>query len=56
VLARALEPFPSPVRTRDALHLATLQFLASERQPVALATFDERMRRAEALGLSLTRL
>jgi hypothetical protein len=23
VLARALEPFPSPVRTRDALHLAT---------------------------------
>ncbi|MBM4362627.1 MAG: PIN domain-containing protein [Deltaproteobacteria bacterium] len=43
VLARALEPFPVPVRTLDALHLASLLFLA-ERQPlVELATYDERM-------------
>jgi predicted nucleic acid-binding protein len=43
VLARALEPFPVPVRTLDALHLASLYFL-SERDPsVVLATYDERM-------------
>jgi predicted nucleic acid-binding protein len=54
VLARALEPFPAPVRTLDALHLATVQFLAAARQRVALATFDERMRRAaSAMGLAL---
>ncbi len=52
VLVRALEPFPVPVRTLDALHLATLHFLSSARQPVALATFDERLRRAAvSLGL-----
>jgi predicted nucleic acid-binding protein len=44
VLARALEPFPSPVRTLDALHLATAQFLVAQRQKLALATYDERMR------------
>ena len=27
VLARALEPFPTPVRTLDALHLATAEFV-----------------------------
>jgi hypothetical protein len=27
VLARALEPFPKPVRTLDALHLASTEFL-----------------------------
>jgi hypothetical protein len=30
VLTRALESFPSPVRTLDALHLATLSFLVLE--------------------------
>jgi predicted nucleic acid-binding protein len=54
VLARALEPFPAPVRTLDALHLATLQYLSTAGQQVALATFDERMRRAaSALGLDV---
>lgn len=43
VLARALEPFPSPVRTLDALHLASIEFLRSQRQNVDLATYDERM-------------
>jgi hypothetical protein len=54
VLARALEPFPMPVRTLDALHLATVEFLASRRQPVALATYDGRMRAcAERMGIAL---
>ena len=54
VLARALEPFPVPVRTLDALHLATAHFLASRRQKLALATYDERMRAcAERMGIEL---
>ena len=43
VLARALEPFPSPVRTLDALHLASLEHLRAQRLEVRLATYDERM-------------
>jgi predicted nucleic acid-binding protein len=27
ILARAIEPFPTPVRTLDALHLASVEFL-----------------------------
>jgi predicted nucleic acid-binding protein len=54
VLARALEPFPAPVRTLDALHLATAHFLVSQRQELLLATYDERMRGcAERMGLRL---
>lgn len=48
VLARALEPFPAPVRTLDALHLATAQFLVAQRQKLALATYDERLRACAA--------
>lgn len=43
VLARALEPFPSPVRTLDALHLASIEFLRGLRQQVELASYDSRM-------------
>jgi hypothetical protein len=43
VLARALEPFPVPVRALDAIHLASLQFLRSRGQPVELASYDDRM-------------
>ena len=43
VLERALAPFPSPVRTLDALHLASIEFLRAQRQDVTLATYDERM-------------
>jgi predicted nucleic acid-binding protein len=43
VLARAREPFPVPLRTLDALHLASIDFLRSRRQSVALASYDERM-------------
>src|SRR5262245_23980390 len=34
VLARALEPFPTPVRTLDALHLASMEFLRTSGQDV----------------------
>jgi predicted nucleic acid-binding protein len=52
VLVRALEPFRAPVRTLDALHLATAHFLVTRRQPLALATYDERMRAcADGLGI-----
>ena len=54
ILGRALEPFPHPVRTLDALHLATVEFLRSKHQPVRLATYDERQRAvAIRLGLDL---
>ncbi len=54
VLARALEPFPVPVRTLDALHLATASYFASKRPPLALATLDARMRQAaRAMGVAL---
>lgn len=43
VLARALEPFPAPVRTLDALHLASVHFLRQRRVEVGLATYDARM-------------
>ncbi|MFQ5700502.1 MAG: hypothetical protein ACE5HU_01490 [Acidobacteriota bacterium] len=43
VLARALEPFPLPVRTLDALHLASMQFLKEQGQKLELASYDERL-------------
>ena len=43
VLQRALEPFPAPVRTLDAIHLATVWYLRNQGQSVRLATFDDRM-------------
>lgn len=55
VLARALEPFPAPVRTLDALHLASLHFLREQGQRVTLATYDNRLGAgAEALGFAVT--
>ena len=43
VLARALDPFPCPVRTLDALHLASMEFLRENGQEISLATYDSRM-------------
>jgi hypothetical protein len=43
VLTRALEPFPAPVRTLDALHLASLEFLRNNGQTIELASYDEKM-------------
>ena len=43
VLTRALEPFPKPVRTLDALHLASMEFLQRHGQAVTLASYDSRL-------------
>jgi len=43
ILDRARRPFPVPVRTLDALHLASLDFLRVQGQHVALASYDRRM-------------
>jgi predicted nucleic acid-binding protein len=43
VLARALEPFPLPLRTLDALHLASIEFLRAQGQRLSLASYDDRM-------------
>lgn len=57
VLARALEPFPTRVRTLDALHLASLEFLRSNGQSVELASYDERLvEAARALKLPIMAL
>lgn len=57
VLARALDPFPLPVRTLDALHLASIAFLRSLGQAVKLASYDERFTAAaRALGIKAVAL
>lgn len=43
VLDRARKPFPLPVRTLDALHLASFDFLHGQGLPLRLATYDDRM-------------
>jgi predicted nucleic acid-binding protein len=43
VLARALEPWPRPLRTLDALHLASVEFLRLRGQQVSLASYDDRV-------------
>jgi len=43
VLARALDPFPRPVRTLDALHLASIEYLRGAGQEVSLASYDARL-------------
>lgn len=55
MLERALEPFAVALRTLDALHLASLDYLRRERGwRIELATYDERMAdAAEAMGISL---
>lgn len=54
VLARALEPFPIPVRTLDALHLASLEFLRGQGVEVRLASYDQRqLKIAELLGIPI---
>lgn len=43
VLARALEPFPVPGRTLDALHLATMDFVQGHGQTIELVSYDARL-------------
>ena len=53
-LARALEPFPIVVRTLDALHLASVEFLRAHRIDVELASLDARMLlAAQALNIPI---
>jgi predicted nucleic acid-binding protein len=55
VLSRALEPFPTRVRTLDALHLASIEHLRSAVQDVTLATYDARLATsARALGIPVS--
>ena len=57
VLERALSPFPVPVRTLDALHLATLEWLASSGRRPVVAAYDVRLREAAvAMGYALHQL
>ena len=42
-LGGASEPFPVVVRTLDALHLASIEFLRDRHIDVELASFDNRM-------------
>ena len=54
VLSRALEAFPVPLRTLDALHVASIEHLRNHGQAVALATYDRRMAdAARAMGVPL---
>ena len=57
VLERAREPFPVAVRTLDALHLASIEFLREHGQDVRLASYDERqVRAARAMEIEVVAL
>jgi hypothetical protein len=56
-LERALDPFPIPVRTLDALHLASIIFLIERTQKIELASYDDRLlTAAQALSVPLAAL
>lgn len=57
VLQRALEPFPTAVRTLDALHLSSVEFLRARDDSLQLASYDARQRKAaQSLGIRLFQL
>ncbi len=57
VLTRALQPFPVPVRTLDALHLASIDFLRTRGQTIKLATYDRQLAKAaQKMGVQLAKL
>jgi predicted nucleic acid-binding protein len=54
ILGRAMEGFSLPVRTLDALHLASLLFLVEQGLKIQLASYDQRLSTAaNALGIPL---
>lgn len=56
VLARAMEAFPVAVRTLDALHLASAEFLRQQKQAVEIASYDGRLLlAARKMGFSVSR-
>lgn len=57
ILSQAETGFGRPLRTLDALHLASLLFLRSQSQDVTLASYDRRLAAAaEAAGVKLYEL
>ena len=57
VLARALKPFPVSVRTLDALHLATLEYIRDLGHDIELASYDGRLvTAARELGIPIYEL
>lgn len=57
VLGRALQPFPVPTRTLDALHLASASWLRERGAEVRVATYDRRLADgARAIGLEVLEL
>jgi hypothetical protein len=57
VLGRAKEPFPTPVRTLGALHLASILFLRERVPTIELASYDDRLTAAgRALGIRIAPL
>ena len=56
-LARALQPWPLPLRTLDGLHLAPMTFLREQDETIELASYDNRLlASAQALGFPLAAL
>ena len=56
VLERALMPLPVPLRTLDALHLATAEYLRAG-EAIELASYNVRLvAAAQALGIPTARL
>lgn len=55
ILDRAADPFPTPVRTLDAIHLATaIRWSASTGKPLVFATHDQQLATAAtASGFSV---
>jgi predicted nucleic acid-binding protein len=54
VLARMLEPFPVAVRTLDAMHLSSMDYLRGLGMQVELASFDKRLQSAaRAMGFAV---
>ena len=43
VLNRALEPFPTAIKTLDALHLATALYFKAGYPELSMATYDQRL-------------
>jgi hypothetical protein len=57
ILARALAPFPVPVRTLEGLHLATAEYLRRQDSSLEVGTYDEDLKTAAtALGIPVAEL
>ena len=57
MLARALEPWSVPLRTLDALHLAAVEYLCRQGEPIELASDDNRvLAAARALTIPVAEL